>query len=284
MRISNMQDQKLRQILPVVDPQTGKVISKAKRSDVHTKGLWHKALNAFIVRVRNGIVELLVQERSGLVDIAQHSYDQSLATQLLLEDADDYTAALARGLKEELNVDLGKVAKYIQFNREGNIRISKRYNYNSSLWNREIITSYFILLDSKVNLQLSSKTSSVKWVGVEDFINLMQINPSGFTKTPRIFYSSEEIRKQYYNVINVLVKGLDWKEIEGKYDFISDIDKDLLLEFSNDNTCKISLFDTTNIIDLIDLYRVKSEDFLDITENSVHQLLHKVNFKGSHQL
>jgi len=95
-----------RQVFNVVDPISGKIIGKKTRSKVHRDGSWHRAVNAFVVRKNSkSEFEILVQERSKLVDLAQLKFDQSLATQVLIEDKDDTKKALIRGLREELGID-----------------------------------------------------------------------------------------------------------------------------------------------------------------------------------
>ncbi|GGN08361.1 hypothetical protein [Streptomyces fuscichromogenes] len=74
-------------VFPVFDPVTAECTGHKERDRVHAEGDWHRGVHANVVRPNSlGTFDILVQRRSGHVDLAGGQYDQSLATQMTDQD------------------------------------------------------------------------------------------------------------------------------------------------------------------------------------------------------
>lgn len=147
------------------------------RSLVHTDGDWHKGIQLNIIWCD----EILLQMRSDCVDIAKNLMDQSLATQLLVEDEEDEYKALTRGLQEELGVtpDLDEIKMVAS-----NWKIIKSYEYDSNLHNREFVTLFeWRLKEKRIFKPNSAKVKQLIWMQLDEVKRMAQRDPSMFTKT-----------------------------------------------------------------------------------------------------
>lgn len=125
--------------------------------------------------------EILLQIRSDSVDIAKNLIEQSLATQLLVQDEEDEYKALVRGLQGELGItpDLDEIKKVAS-----NQKIIKTYDYDSSLYNREFVILFEWRLREKRAFKLNSiKVKQLLWLYIDEVKKLAQKKPSWFTKT-----------------------------------------------------------------------------------------------------
>lgn len=151
-------------------------IGVKERDVVHHDGSWHKGvqLNIFCAD------KLLIQQRSLGVDIAKGLYDQSLATQLSVEDDEDETLAISRGLQEELGLIWITGIKHVA----GPRKIVKTYDYDTSLFNREFVSLYQVRLPKEIEVfPNSNKVLSVRWVPLSCIRLLASEHPNHFTKT-----------------------------------------------------------------------------------------------------
>lgn len=200
------------QIFPIIDPETNKIIGKKSRLKVHVDGDWHWGIQANIIRFKNHKPEILVQERSELVDISSRKLDQSLATQMLVEDKGDRLKTLIRGLNEELGISLNldrDMHKIIELGQPGSFRISKTYKENSDLYNKEVSSLFFIFTDQ---IEISPRSPRVKktyWLPIDDFEDLISINPNKFTKTARSYFINEDL----YQYIQLVIEKFNQNQI-----------------------------------------------------------------------
>lgn len=131
-------------MIPVVDPAIGHLIGYKERSRVHSDGDFHVGIQAYIVRINEeGQTEVLVQKRSGVVDIAKGQFDQSLATQILAKDGGALKAALIRGLKEELDIDEDEI-EVAPLGLHAELKVYKKYADDPNLYNWEFIYLNFV--------------------------------------------------------------------------------------------------------------------------------------------
>lgn len=160
----------------IYDENLVKIGVKA-RNLVHTDGDWHKGIQLNIICGD----EILLQIRSDSVDIAKNLIDQSLATQLLVQDEEDEYKALVRGLQDELGVTPGlDEIKKIASDR----KIIKTYEYDRSLYNREFVTLFEWRLKEKRDFKPNStKVKHLLWMHMDEIKRIAQGNPSLLTKT-----------------------------------------------------------------------------------------------------
>ena len=152
-------------------------IGVKRRKFVHVDGDWHKGIQLNI-RWKD---EILLQVRSSTVDIGKNLIDQSLATQLIVKDDEDEIQALSRGLEEELGIkpNLEKIKLIVR-----NKKIVKRYEYDSSLFNREFVTLFDWEIEEKKDFYPNSnKVSTVFWMKLADVKEIAKNDPSRLTKT-----------------------------------------------------------------------------------------------------
>jgi len=109
------------------------------RSEVHKKGLWHKAVDVWII---NDNKEILIQLRSKNKENSPNMWDISAAGHASSGDSD--IVAAMRETKEEL----GLVLKEVDIEEIGTIHFSqKRENYI----NNEINKIYIVKTDKKIS-------------------------------------------------------------------------------------------------------------------------------------
>lgn len=82
----------------VID-EAGRPLGLAPRSEVHAKGLWHRAAHVFLFRSDG---RLVLQQRQASKDVCPHAWDLSVAEHL--KPGESYADGAARGLQEELGL------------------------------------------------------------------------------------------------------------------------------------------------------------------------------------
>ena len=176
-------------LIDTIDPNNKKVAGVMDRKLIHTSGAWHMAVHGNIIRLKNGELQILVQKRSGVVDIAKNFHDQSIAIQAISGER-DLDEILLRGLNEELGLKKGDV-DFVQFNKNGILKVEKEYEYDNTLKNNEIIHLYII--KTKANPKLASKrVRSIKWLNWDKFVDLT--HKPGCTKSVRMYTWNNQIR------------------------------------------------------------------------------------------
>lgn len=206
-------------LIDVVDPITEAKVEVAERDDIHRDGRWHVAVQANIIRENRGKLEILVQKRSGEVDIAKNCFDQSMAVQMIHGEKFP-EESLVRGLYEELGLKVGDY-DYVQFNKKGKLRIKKKYEYDSKLENNEILKLYLVNIMKEPSIN-SPKVNSIFWLPWNDFVSLTKSPYS--TKTVRMYTWEDGIKNHLEMAMFNFLK-------EGKIDDI-DINVELVTNIS----------------------------------------------------
>lgn len=239
----------------ILDSDTAKIIGEKKRKDIHRDGDWHRATNAFILREgKASEIEILIQERSKYVDIAENKLDQSLATQLIVEDKNAPKRAILRGLKEELGITPKDIARIENLHLLNNWKIVKRYSYNRDLWNREIVNSFGVILKQNKVSPNNIRVKAVNWIGWDDFCNLVQIKPKKFTKTARMFCVNEEIFIKLERCFKKLLNNKRTERIRERYFYFSFYYYDVGIWEKENGRYNIEIYDTRYSMKLINKY------------------------------
>lgn len=142
-----------------------------ERYKIHHLGLWHRNVQ---LNIKNKN-KILLQQRSGIVDIAKNLYDQSLATHLLPGESE--IDALKRAILEELGI---KNLKFKKISKT--MKIEKKYEYDQSLWNREFITLYETEYDRLPEI-VCNRVKKVFWMDVKSFEEDVNKHSDKYTKT-----------------------------------------------------------------------------------------------------
>lgn len=148
---------------------TGEV---ATREECHKKGLWHRAVYAFIIDQNSNI---LLQKRSAKKKLWPNMWDVTVGGHV---DAGEFgRQSLIREVKEELGIDItDDDIKYLVGSSSINIKgdiINKHYN-----------ECYLITKDvdvSKIKLQ-EEEVSEVRYFSKEEVLNMIDNNYSGLTE------------------------------------------------------------------------------------------------------
>lgn len=176
-------------IFPVFDPVTEEFLCHKPRELVHTEGDWHRGVQANIIRPNDkGTFDVLLQERSGVVDIGRHKYDQSLATQMLAADVLDRDSALDRGLLCELGV-----TDYSAHRLPLSLRIVKTYPEHPGTLNRELIDLYIVRVPKEQITAITPKVKRLKWMEWSELLAFFSAHPHRFTKTGQFYFSDETL-------------------------------------------------------------------------------------------
>ena len=143
--------------------KTGQILP---RSEIHKKGLWHRAIVVAIINEKN---EILIQQRSANKDKNPNKWDISAAGHI--SSGQDSLMAATRKINEEVSVNLG-------FNVE-----VKEFRYMYSFRKQQVFAEdyienqfydFFILRQNGLNKQsLKYQDSEVQAI---DFVTISQLN------------------------------------------------------------------------------------------------------------
>ena len=143
--------------------KTGQILP---RSEIHKKGLWHRAIVVAIINEKN---EILIQQRSANKDKNPNKWDISAAGHI--SSGQDSLMAATREINEEVSVNLG-------FNVE-----VKEFRYRYSFRKQQVFAEdyienqfydFFILRQNGLNKQsLKYQDSEVQAI---DFVTISQLN------------------------------------------------------------------------------------------------------------
>lgn len=92
--------------------ESGKPLGVAARSEVHRRGLWHRASNVFLF-FPDG--KLLIQRRQFSKDVCPGAWDVSVAEHV--KPGETFEAGAIRGLREELGVEVASLEPFGQVTR-----------------------------------------------------------------------------------------------------------------------------------------------------------------------
>ena len=172
---------------------TGKT---ATRKECHKKGLWHRAVYAFIV---DKDFNVLLQRRSAKKDLWPNRWDVTIGGHV---DAGEIgRQALIRECKEELGIDIK--------DNEIKFLVSSTSVYKTDgYYNRHYDEGYLIIKDIDPNvLKLNSEeVSEVKYFSASDIINRVNNNYDELTEKViswqilKTILENEEVKKLITNV------------------------------------------------------------------------------------
>ena len=175
--------------MPVFDPISQKIIDQQPRELIHQCGLWHKSVQAHLIRENTqGQLEIFVQERSEYVDISCCKLDQSLATQMIIQDDNNSEQALARGLWEEL-----RIIKYRSCYLPLKLWIIKEYAQHPGILNREMLSLFIVSSYQQPNISYCKKIKNGYWMLWSKFVKLVINNNHSFTKTAQMYMLNPQI-------------------------------------------------------------------------------------------
>lgn len=157
--------------LDVVDKNgepTGEVV---ERSKAHREGIWHRTSHVWLVRKKNGRIEVLVQKRSADKDAYPGCYDTSSAGHIPVGCS--YEESAIRELKEELGVTA----------REEDLHLCGRRTvyhdevfYGQPFIDRQISNVYVIWFDREAedfHIQ-EEELESVRWMELGECIRMVE--------------------------------------------------------------------------------------------------------------
>ena len=186
---------------------------KGDRNKVHNKGWWHYGVITNLIRVNSsGNLQILVQKRSNIVDIAKVKYDQSLATQMLFSDQNK-KRAFHRGIKEELNLNPTDI-EFIEFLPQSNFYIIKEYINENNITNREKISLFVVKLKKEIVVETNCKrVTCIKWIDWNKFVDDISNRPSNYTKTVRFFIKNVILRNRLEKFMINFLNGNSYKKL-----------------------------------------------------------------------
>lgn len=120
--------------------KTGRVVT---RTEVHRKGLWHRAI---IVAILNDDNEILLQQRSDNKEKNPGKWDISVAGHI--SAGQDSLSAAAREINEEVSVNLGRRVDISDFRYMTSYRVEEKYE--EDFIERQYY-DFFILRQSNLN-------------------------------------------------------------------------------------------------------------------------------------
>lgn len=156
----------MEELIDVLDENGVKTGQIATRSEVHKKGLWHRAIVVAVVNEKN---EILIQQRSATKEKNPNKWDISCAGHI--STGQDALMAAAREINEEISVNLGFSVEVKEF----------RYMY--SFRKQQVFAEDFIenqFYDFFVLRQNGLNKDSLKYqegeVQAIDFVSISQFN------------------------------------------------------------------------------------------------------------
>ena len=153
--------------------ENGEFTSKiATREECHTKGLWHRAVYAFIF---NKNKDVLLQKRSNLKKLWPNLWDVTVGGHVLAGEFG--IDALKREVKEELGIEISDDEIYYLVG-------STSTNIKGNIINNHFNECYIVTkdIDIKDILLQKEEVSDIKWFSKEDILKRINNNYDGITE------------------------------------------------------------------------------------------------------
>lgn len=175
-------------IFDIVD-ENDKPIGSLPRSEVHSKGLYHRA--SHILVFNPDYTKILLQKRSATKDSYPNIYTTSCSGHV--DSGETYDIAAVREMKEEtgVSIELSSLRKIGKI--DACIQTGKEFTFVYELKLPE---------DTQFNFP-PDEVDALEWVRVEDFERMIFKNPKDFTPTFLYVYEYYRVRKFGGNPQNI---------------------------------------------------------------------------------
>lgn len=150
-----------KEAVDIVD-RTGKVISKATRSQVYNEGLLHPAVNIVVVNKKG---QIFIQRRSPKKILPLY-WDISASEHV--KSGEDYKSAAIRGLKEELSITVS-----VKLLREKHIQRNEYITKEICLIEYELVELYGAIYDGKIEVN-QEEVSEGRFVSIKKLNELIK--------------------------------------------------------------------------------------------------------------
>jgi len=131
----------------------------------------------------------------------------------------------------------------------------KKYDYNPDFYNRELITTYGVLIKKDSKLQKCERVKDLIWLSWDKFRNLLWTNPRDFTKTARIFCSSNTLNGKIEELFKALIDKDAFVCFKDKIYYLSYEDYDMIFESNDDSSWSARIFNTLHSMKFIAKYK-----------------------------
>lgn len=159
------------ELIDVLDENVIKTGEILPRSEVHKRGLWHRAILVAIVNKNN---EILLQQRSANKEKNANMWDISVAGHI--STGQDSLSASAREINEEVSVDLGYNVEVKDFRYMYSFR--KEQKFSEDFIERQFY-DFFILRKNDLDIKnirfQTSEVQDIKFVTINE-LNVMREN------------------------------------------------------------------------------------------------------------
>lgn len=149
--------------------KTGEILT---RKEVHTKGLWHRAIVIAIINEKN---EILLQQRSANKDKNANLWDISVAGHI--SSGQDAVSAAAREINEEVMISVEAKVSVTDFRYMFSYRVSQKFaeDYIENQY-----YDFFILRKNGIRIEhvrmQESEVQAVKFVSLLELEQILQSN------------------------------------------------------------------------------------------------------------
>ncbi|MFW0861962.1 MAG: NUDIX hydrolase [Candidatus Komeilibacteria bacterium] len=164
----------------ILDEQGNKTGGVITRDAAHKRGLWHKAVHAWIVNDKN---QILIQKRAAIKESHPNMWDISIAGHVAA--GDDSITTCIREAKEEIGIDLDESDFEFLLTLHSQCILN-----NNTYFNNEYHDIYII----KRNLDIEKLTLQEEEVAEVKFINLTNLKKKIEEKDPEFVMHDEEYR------------------------------------------------------------------------------------------
>ena len=144
--------------------KTGKILP---RSEIHKKGLWHRAILVSIINKKN---EILIQQRSANKEKNANMWDISVAGHI--SSGQDSLSAAAREINEEVSVNLSHHVDVKDFRYMFSFRREQKFydNFIERLFYDFFILRYDDLEEKDIKFQ-TSEVQAIKFVNMPKYLS-----------------------------------------------------------------------------------------------------------------
>ena len=161
------------EILDVVDEQGIPTGVTVERTKAHEEGIRHRTSHVWVLREKEGKVQILLQRRSADKDSNPLCYDCSSAGHI--PAGVDFVPSAIRELKEELGIDVKKE----ELTYCGTKRINHTNTFHGKIFKDNQVSRVYCMyrdIEEKDFIIQKEELESVKWFDFEEIIQLVREN------------------------------------------------------------------------------------------------------------